>query len=248
MTSQPAAVLIIHGAYFQPPAWEFCINSIKDEKIVVECPALPSCGTHPTAHPTGTLVDDVYAVQAAAQNLLDAGHKITVLAHTRMAGSGAGVTSLVLLGAFLIQPGDSIPGLFTKYGYQSEIRLGYNIDETAAIENATSAFVKNPICSLYNDIAPFAAERLASQNVKQNHAAARGIVTGAPWKDLETVYVYILQDRAITTGLQERMVEDAVSAGGRIKTRMIHGGHCFFLAYPSEVVCNLRNIAERFSE
>jgi pimeloyl-ACP methyl ester carboxylesterase len=69
-----------------------------------------------------------------------------------------------------------------------------------------------------------------------NIAAAAGNITGAPWKDLETVYIYLVQDLAIRLSLQRSMVKDAVRAGGRIQTEVIDAGHCAFLSRPDEVV------------
>jgi alpha-beta hydrolase superfamily lysophospholipase len=152
MTSPPNAILLIHGAYFQLLAWEPFITQLADKNLTVECLPLPSCGSSPSQHQTGTLQDDVDVVRAAAQKLIDAGYKITVLAHsyggiatseaispdlyaTNTPG-GAGVTSLVLLGGFIIQRGHSLPDLFKKYGFQCEVDLGYNEDGTVFVKNA----------------------------------------------------------------------------------------------------------------
>jgi hypothetical protein len=96
--------------------------------------------------------------------------------------------------------------------------------------------VKNAVKSLYNDIKPDTAERLATGNVMHNIAAAAGNITGAPWKNLETVYIYLVQDLAIRLSLQRSMVKDAVRAGGRIQTEVIDAGHCAFLGRSDEVV------------
>jgi alpha-beta hydrolase superfamily lysophospholipase len=142
MTSPPNAILIIHGAYFQPSAWEPFITRLADRNFTVECPPLPSCSSSPSQHPTGTLQDDVDVIRGAAQKIIDAGYKLTVLAHSyggivaseaitselyaTNTPSGAGVTSLILLSAFLIQPGHSLPGLFKKYSFQCEVDIDYN--------------------------------------------------------------------------------------------------------------------------
>ncbi|KAL3490678.1 alpha/beta-hydrolase [Aspergillus germanicus] len=244
MTSPLNAILIIHGAYFQPESWSSVITPLMERNFTVECPALPSCGSSPSQHPTGTLQDDVDVIRTAAQKLIDASYKLTVLAHSygglvaseaitrdlyaANTPSGAGVASLILLSAFLIQPGHSLPGLFKKYGFQCEVDLGYNEDETVSVKNAVK--------SLYNDVRSDTVEWLASGNVMHNIAAAAGNVMGAPWKDLETIYVYLVQDLAIRLSLQRSMVKDAARAGGRIQTEVIDAGHCAFLSRPDEVV------------
>ncbi|CEL08550.1 hypothetical protein ASPCAL11699 [Aspergillus calidoustus] len=244
MSYPSCAIFIVHGAYFQPPAWSSFITRLEESSFTVKCPALSSCGTNPAHHPTGTLENDIHAVRTAAQKLIDAGHKIIVLAHSyggivasevitpdlygTSNPTGTGVTSLILLSAFLIHPENSWPGLFEKYGFQCEADLGHHEDGTVCVKNAVE--------SLYNDIDTGRAKQLAAQNVRHNIAAAAGNITSAPWKDLATVYVHLSHDLAIKLPLQKSMVDDAVSAGGRVRTERLDAGHCAFLSCPDELV------------
>jgi alpha-beta hydrolase superfamily lysophospholipase len=74
----------------------------------------------------------VAAVRKVAQELIDTGHSILVLAHSYggmvaskaitqdlYASSGNGVVSLIYLSAWLLQPGDSLEDVITKHGFQS---------------------------------------------------------------------------------------------------------------------------------
>ncbi|KAL4929656.1 uncharacterized protein BDV17DRAFT_290367 [Aspergillus undulatus] len=79
-------------------------------------------------------------------------------------------------------------------------------------------FAKNVPESFYDDIARERAEELAKANVAHNWVAASGVISGAPRKDLDTVYVHLKQDLAIMLPLQKSMVNDAVKVGGKIRT------------------------------
>ncbi|KAJ5439647.1 alpha/beta-hydrolase [Penicillium daleae] len=238
----PTAILIIHGAYFLPSSWQPLINGLSHSQFTIRCPRLPSCGDE--RPPKATLDDDVAAVRTAAKELINAGHNILVLAHSYggIVASEAiteelypnsnrkGIVSLVLLSAWLIQPGDTLEDVIKKYGFQCEVELGNNGDGTVFAKNAPSSF--------YNDIDPVVAWELAKENVTHNWFAASGKITRAPWKDIPTLYVFCLRDLAIMVPLQRSMVQDAVDAGGdaRFVTEEIDSGHCPFVSRPEEVV------------
>lgn len=101
-----------------------------------------------------------------------------------------------------------------------------------------TVFAKNAPASFYNDIDPLVAEELARENVTHNWIAGPGMINGAPWKDLPTMYVFCTRDLAILLPLQRCMVKDAVDAAGRgrLVTEEIDSGHCPFLSMPGEVV------------
>lgn len=240
MTSaKPTAILIVHGGYFLPPAWDGLGNRLRNVGFVVQCPRLPSCGDE--RPPTALREHDVGVVQKVARELIDAGHSILVLAHSYggmvaseaitqdlYAGSGNGVVYLLYLSAWLLQPGDSLEDVIAKHGLQSKVDLGNNGDGTVFAKNAPESF--------YNDLEPKTAEEFAEGNVTHNWSAALGPMAGAPWKDLPTTYVHCSQDMAIMHPLQQSMVQDAVNAGGKLILETIDAGHCPFLSQPEEIV------------
>lgn len=241
-TQKPTAILIIHGAYFLPSSWPPIINDFTNSQYTVRCPRLPTCGDE--RPPKASLADDVAAVRTAANELIDAGHNILVLAHSYggivaceaitedlyASTNRSGIISLVFLSAWLIQPGNKFEDVFKKYGVQSEVDLGNNEDGTF--------FAKNAPASFYNDIDPVEAHELAKANVTHNLFAVSGAITHAPWKDLSTMYVFCSRDLAIMLPLQRSMVQDAVDAGGKsgLVTEEIDSGHCPFLSMPEEVI------------
>ncbi|KAJ5092802.1 alpha/beta-hydrolase [Penicillium angulare] len=240
-SKEPVAVLIIHGAYFLPSAWDNFSNRLTQAGLIVRCPRLPSCND--SQPPTSLLKDDLQAVRSAAKNLIASNHKIIVLAHSYggiVASEaitpdlysdglgGSGVVSLIYLSAWLIVPGESLQDVFARHGAQSEVDLGMHSDEVVSAKNAPESF--------YNDIERGEAEEMAKGNVTHHWTVAMGKIGHAPWKDLPMIYVFCLRDKAILGPLQKAMVEDAVNAGGDgIVTESIDSGHCPFLSKPEEV-------------
>ncbi|OQD86866.1 hypothetical protein PENSOL_c084G02071 [Penicillium solitum] len=238
----PTAILIIHGAYFLPKAWDAFNDELTKAGLVVSCPRLPTCGDE--SPPAATLKEDVIVVRSAAKDLIDTGHNIIVLAHSYggIVASEAltldlyaneltkGVVYLILLSAWLVQPGGTLGDLIWKYGFQSKVDLGNSGDGTVFVKNAAEAF--------FNDINSATAEKLAAGNVTHNWLAASANVTGAPWKNLPTTYVHCTRDLAIMLPLQKSMVQDCINARGASKfvTEIINSGHCPFLSKPNELI------------
>ncbi|KAH8588348.1 Alpha/beta hydrolase fold-1 [Bisporella sp. PMI_857] len=262
MTSQTPkpAILIVHGGYFLPPAWDAFKTTLSSLGFAVSVPRLPTCGD--ARPPTALLSHDVAAVRTAAQELLSANHKIIVLAHSYggIVASEAltpdlfasnnenkkGIVSLVYLAAWLVQPGDTLADVIGKYGFQSKVDLGQNEDGTVYAKNAPESFFND-----INDANPARASELAKANVTHNWLGATGKVTAAPWKDLPTTYVHTTNDLAIMLPLQESMVKDAVDAlgstGRKIEIETIESAHCPFLSKPDEVVAILERALARIS-
>ncbi|KAJ6034668.1 uncharacterized protein N7446_009422 [Penicillium canescens] len=249
----PIAILIVHGAYFLPSAWEDFCQRLTQAGFIVRCPRLPTCGDE--RPPTALLEQDVMAVRTAAQELMNSGHFIIVLAHSYggivtseainqdlyARDSGKGVAYLIYLSAWLVQPGSSLADVIAKYGFQCKVDIGINEDGTMVAKNAPESF--------YNDIDSARAEDLASSNVTHNWLAASGQVNGAPWKDMPMTYIYCTRDLAIMLPLQESMVRDALNAEGtsRLITETIDSGHCPFLSKPEEVIRILQRVGAEIS-
>jgi pimeloyl-ACP methyl ester carboxylesterase len=242
MAPENPAILIIHGGYFLPTAWDAFNDQLTKAGLVVRCPRLPTCGDKQP--PTATLEEDVTAVRSAAKDLIDTGHNVIVLAHSYggIVASEAltsdlyaneatkGIVHIIFLSAWLVQPGDTLEDVIGKYGFQCKVDLGSNGDGTVFAKNAAEAF--------FNDIDSATAEELAKGNVTHNWPAVSEKVTGAPWKDLPTTYVHCTRDLAIMLPLQKSMVQEAINAGGapEFVTEIIDSGHCPFLSKPDELI------------
>ncbi|MCJ1454395.1 hypothetical protein MMC28_004748 [Mycoblastus sanguinarius] len=250
-SAKQPVILIIHGGYFLSTSWAPFIDLLSNAGFLVHCPRLPTCGdVRPLK---ATIQDDVIAVRSVALELASAGHAITVLAHSYggMVASEAicedlyakgtakgkgGVAHLIYLCAYLLQPGDSLRSTFERHGFQSSCDVGFNEDGTAVIKNAPDSF--------FNDIAPERALELAKETVTHNWAGTSYKVTGAPWKEIPTTFVYCEKDMAIFLDLQESMVKSAIESGANnLDTHTLGSGHCPFLSMPMEVVTILSKIS-----
>ncbi|KAJ5609157.1 hypothetical protein N7528_009724 [Penicillium herquei] len=241
----PIGILIIHGAYFLPAAYESFSNRLTEAGLAVRCPRLPSCGD--TIPPTALLEHDINAVQEAAKELIATNRKIIVLAHSYggivasaaitsdlySVNGSSGVVSLIYLAAWLLVPGQGLDDVIAKHGMQSKVDLGTHGDGVM--------FPKNAADSFFNDLDRAEAEELAKGNVTHNWMAATGKMTHAPWMDLPMIYVFCSQDLALLPPLQQAMLQGAVDfgdgtdGGAGIVTETIDSGHCPFLSKPEEV-------------
>ena len=148
-------------------------------------------------------------------------------------GTATGVVSLIYVSAWLIQPGTSLPMLFQKYGFKSDLKLDVDADRMATVKNAREAF--------YHDVESETAKELEGELVTHNfeEISTEGakILTGAPWKDLKCAFVVCEQDRGIYPELQRAMVRDVVEAGARdMRIFELDAGHGPFWSVPQRVV------------
>jgi pimeloyl-ACP methyl ester carboxylesterase len=261
MSASKPAILIVHGGYFLPPAWDAFKATLTSAGYTVSIPRLPTCGD--SRPPTALLSDDVSAVKIAAKDLISAKHKIIVLAHSYGGvvasealspdfyaannGGDKGVVSLIYLAAWLAQPGDGIGEIIGKYGFQCAVDLGQNDDGTVYAKNAPESFYND-----INGVDPGRATELAKENVTHNWLGATGKVTLAPWKDLPSTYVHTTKDLAIYLPLQKSMVKDAAdalaSAGfPELEIEEIDSAHCPFLSEPEKLVAVLERAAAKYS-
>ncbi|KAK1140974.1 hypothetical protein N8T08_009720 [Aspergillus melleus] len=245
------AIIIVHGAYFLPSAWDAFNDQLSQRGFTVLYPRLPTCSD--LRPPRALLADDVAAVRAAATELIAANHKILILAHSYggIVASEAitpdlyigasktlskGISSIIYISPWLVPPGSSVPSVIEKYGFQCQVDLGVNEDGTVFAKNAPDSF--------YNDIPAEKAESLAKDNVTHNYGAAMGEMTHAPWKDIPCMYVHCLKDLAIMMGLQKSMVKDVLESGGQLVTKEMDSGHCPFLSRANELIDLVVSVAE----
>ena len=181
----------------------------------------------------------------------DAGHAITVLAHSYGGlvvcaalvgelfavgdaggtGTGPGVVHIVFLSCWLARPGESFQNIVARHRLLSKATLAFNDYGTAYGINTAEVF--------YNDIFeedPERARALAAENTTHNWGVAGTPVEGAPWREVPCTYVHCLRDLTIELPLQRAMVEDIRLAGGRLAVVEIDAGHCPFFSRPLELV------------
>ena len=256
-------ILIVHGAYFTPEAWQPFIRTLSEAGFEAHCPRLPTCGDKD--NPTGTFADcrparatyddDVKAVRKKAIEIAVAERSIIVLAHSygaivaadaidgelcehiRPPGTG-GITRLLLLNAWLPLKGNSLRNCLELHGFKSDCDIGFNEDGTVTLKNAADAF--------FNDVRPLIrADELAAATVTHNLSATGHKIKSTPWVKVPTTYIHCRQDKAIFPELQESMVRDTVLTGGAnsLRTETLDAGHCPFISMPGEFMDMIEKIA-----
>ncbi|KAL4964402.1 uncharacterized protein BDV14DRAFT_200928 [Aspergillus stella-maris] len=211
----PIAILVIHGAYFLPPPWDEFIARPKEKDTTVECLRLVSCGDSKLPSPTAALTDDV---------------------RSKLFGRPPNAFFAGSPGCLLVQPSPSLQGVIAKYGFQCDVDLGSE-------DGGGDVYAKIAAESLYNDTERERTVELA-KDVTYNWAAAGGEIPGAPWKVIDTVYVHLRQHPAIRLPLQKSIIQEAIEAGGKIRTEELDSGHCAFLSR-SEVLVGIVKAAGR---
>lgn len=260
MATKPA-VLIVHGGYFFAKSFAPFEAELQAAGYATSCPQLPTCGDKAPAESKAGLAEDIAAVQTAARALKDAGHSITVLAHSygglvacgaltsdlfasKDASSGTrtgpGISHIIFLSCWLTTPGASFQDIVAKHGMGTKVALAFNADGTAYGTNTAETF--------YSDIFesdPERAKALAVDNTTHNFSIAGTPVEGAPWKEIPSTYVHCTEDLGIEYPLQKAMVEDIRNAGGKLEVLEIKSGHCPFFSRPKEVIAVIDGIAKK---
>ena len=177
--STKPAVLVVHGEFMLPDHWGECLEGLSEAGFITRCPCLPTCGD--SRPPKATFQDNVNVVRKIALELAPAGHAIIVLAHSwgghvaseairedlyakNMPGGDSprkGVVHLIYLSAWLPDAGKSPAEAFSEVttGTERPTKTDMGIDEDG------SAWLKNPVEALYNDIEVERAEQLSKKIV-----------------------------------------------------------------------------------
>ena len=243
-----------------PDHWEDCLNGLSEAGFITRCPRLPTCGD--SRPPKATFQDDVDAVRSAAFDLATAGHPILILAHSwgghvaseairedlyaKNMSSGdspqKGTIHLMYLSAWLLEVGQSPAQAFFESGLPTPSKMDLGMNEDG------SAWVKNPLEALYNDVEIERAEELAKKDVMYHWPEIRVKGTHAAWKDIPTTFVHCTQDASMSLGLQKDMVQNAIESGGStdITTESCDSGHCPFISMPSEVIRIVEKVWRRY--
>ena len=214
-------VILVHGAWHGPWAWEGVIARLTAEGIRTVAVDLPSKGIETAL--LGDLHDDAEAVRAVVDA---AGGPALVVAHSygglpvsEGLADCANVAHLIYLTAFMLGPGQSLLGL----------RGGVEPEWWLSSEDGRTYLPGDPKRVFYNDCPPDVAERAAASLVPQRKAAFTQELRAAAWERVPSTYVACERDNAIPPAVQERMaiLADTVSR--------IDAGHAPFLSRPHEV-------------
>ena len=214
-------VILVHGAWHGPWAWQAVIERLTVEGIRSVAVDLPSKGFETAL--LGDLHDDAEAVRAAVDA---AGAPALVVAHSYgglpvsegLAGC-ANVAHLIYLTAFMLEAGQSLLGL----------RGGVEPEWWVTSEDGRTMLPDNPKHVFYNDCTPEVAEAAAAALVPHRKDAFRQELRAAAWQSAPSTYVICERDNAIPPAAQEHM------SGHADTVSRLDAGHSPFLSRPHDV-------------
>jgi pimeloyl-ACP methyl ester carboxylesterase len=226
--AEETTVVLVHGAWHGPWAWESVTARLEDEGVDVVLVDLPSSG--PDVAALGDLDDDAAAVRAAIDGV---DGPVVVVAHsyggapTTQGATGAeNVQHIVYLTAFMLDEGES---LFAVVGGQAP--PWWNVSE-----DGTYLLVDGPEDVFYNGIDDELAAAAAGSLHPQSMAAIKASVGAPAWRDVDTTYVICEADNAIPVFAQEQLAQRA----GTVKR--MDASHSPMLSHPDEVVAIIRDV------
>ena len=190
-------VILVHGAWHGPWAWEAVIERLTAEGIRTVAVDLPSKGFETAL--LGDLHDDAEAVRAAVDA---AGGPALVVAHSYgglpvsegLAGC-ANVAHLIYLTAFMLEPGESLLGL--RGGVEPEWWLTSEDGRTLTPDDPKHVF--------YNDCTPEVAEAAAAASPRSARTCSARSCALRPGRRAPSTYVICERDNAIPPAAQEHM-------------------------------------------
>lgn len=253
----PPTVLLVHGAWHCPRIhYNKLVRGLSSAGFTVEAPELPTInGDKP---PTKALCDDTSFIQKAAQELVDAGRVVLVLAHSyggivttnalnedlayakrRIAGLAGGIVQLVYLCAFMPQIGGSISSIIKDSGALLE----------TDVDDQGNSIPKNPLEAFYGDVASDEANYMANNLITHPIGAQMTGVTKTAWRSFPITYIYCEYDRAIVVSRQREMVRAVQDASvSKIRTVTLKASHSPFLSHPQQTVEETKRAWNAYAE
>ncbi|KAI9723534.1 MAG: hypothetical protein M1828_004130 [Chrysothrix sp. TS-e1954] len=247
----PPAIILCHGAWHVPEHYADLLNRLQRNGFETFCPLLPTCnGKRP---PDALQHDDVSVIRALLESLVQAGRSILVVLHSYggVVGSNAiqddvsktsrssrglegGVIAIVYMCAFLLLPGGTVKSA-----------THVDVDPVIVADDGTST-VDNPRSLFYNDLDQEVAMRYADMLVPHSVQGFTVQVTGTPWKNTPTSYVYCSEDNAIPLAWQQKQVKAAKQQGSDIQEFHLKSGHSPYLSKTEEVSTILQQVWTKY--
>jgi pimeloyl-ACP methyl ester carboxylesterase len=228
LMTPPPALLLVHGAWHGPWAWQRLIEQLPD--VDVHTVALPSTGNDPAA--LGNLDDDAAAVTAAVSAI---DRPVVVLAHsygghpvTQAVTSAENVRRLVYLAAFQLDIGE------TPHSTMGDEMPGLEVHVGTGESGGAYVTLTDPVEILYGDLDADLAQQFVAQLRLQSLLAVTQPLTEAAWRHHPSTYVIRDGDCALPPSVQEMMAKRAE------RVRRIQSSHSPFLSRPTELAGLIR--------
>lgn len=198
----PATVVLVHGSWHGPWAWEKVVPLLEAEGLQVLTPSLPSMGA--TREQRGDLHDDAAvvkaAVAAAGGPVLLVGHSYGGAVITEAAAGDPAVQRLVYLCALVPQEEESV---FDVLSLADEVLVGPG----NGLQLNDDDFSHQPqpgreTAIMYHDCDPADAAATIARLVPQNAVSGTQELRGIAWRETPSTYIVCTDDRTISPSLQ----------------------------------------------
>ncbi|KAF4981772.1 hypothetical protein FZEAL_2494 [Fusarium zealandicum] len=243
MTSNPI-IVFAPGAWHTPDCFDLVRNALHARGWSTEAVAYPSVGAEP---PVKGLADDAAALRSTLQGLVDQGSQIVLVVHSygglvganaveglgyqqrKAQGLSGGVVMFVYLAAFVTPLGKCI----------KEMLGGQWLPWMNFQGNYVYADKAEEIC--YHDVDAEGQKQALARIKHQSAAVFTDAVTYEPWHDMECMFFFCDDDKAVPLPVQTQM---AAALGPNAITFHTKASHSPFLSQVDDVVKGLEYAAE----
>ena len=228
-----STIVLVHGAWSDSSAWQKVTPELKSKGFNVVAVSLPGHGKDKTAFPSITLKSYVDAVKGAIgdqKNIILVGHSMAGVVISQVAEDMPGsIKKLIYLSAYLPVSGQSLLDIATK-DEGSHVGKYLQIDK----EKASAGIAREGVVDVFVADAPKVVQNKFSAGVQADPLfpfATPVTLSDAHFGAVEKVYIYTINDHAISYATQQSMV-NKVSG---IRTYSLKSSHTPFISMPKEI-------------
>ena len=232
MESAMPTVVLVHGAWSGPWAWDEVRRYLDLARIASTAVALPSVGED--TGKLGGLADDVAAISAVLDELSGpfvlVGHSYSGVPVTEVAAAREDVTHVVYVGAIAMPAGTSM--LDALGGQPPEWWI--------FAEDGESIMPDNPGALLFSECAPAVANGAIARLRPHSARAVREPLRAAGYGEIPATYVITERDAILPPDVQKGIAVLAQAA-----TASVDADHHPMLSRPAELALTLAGIVAR---
>ncbi|KAI8630708.1 alpha/beta-hydrolase [Xylariaceae sp. FL1651] len=262
-TSSLPIVVLVHGAWHTPPAYQTYINALRRAGFTVHCPLLPSCSGTLTSLPTppASLREDAAAVRTLVSSLVERGERVLMVMHSyggavgtdavgssepeaplhfaarQAAGLKGGVIHLLYLCAYILDVGRSVWDVVEEAGFAP---LWDQFIETNPDDG--SIFPRDPGLAFFSKGKEAGGEgdgdvkRSMLLLVRFPMSALRTPVQYATWRHVPSSYVYTQNDFSVPRTYQDLMIKHVRGQGVQLRMEDYNTHHSIWISHLDEMV------------
>ena len=245
MASKPT-ILFVPGAWHKSACYTPVIQKLNAEGYETATAELASVGPVPGLQ---TWADDISSIQQEVSSLADAGKQIVIVAHSygslpageaikdfllrarQAEGKKGGIVHFVYISAFVMPPStslmDALGGKDLPWFQVSESKLEVEPEDPATI--------------FYNDLPKEVQDEQIAGLRTFSYQMYLQKTTWAPYKEVESSFVFCTKDNAIPLSVQQGMVQ---GSGVEWRETTVEASHSPFLSKVDEVTAAIVGAAE----